>query len=154
LLAIISAAAMNKYIILLSLSILISIKVSAQNKLKIYGGKNHDQFIGCIDCSNNDLNSIWCVLGDYGSTHNPKSIWNEKGIYGSKTSKFSPYNKKAKYPPIILDGKGKSYGYLTINKNNPKRTTDLLAKEIIEDRDQIVKDIPKYYAHTFHDRND
>lgn len=84
----------------------------AQGTLKIYGGKNHDQFLGCLNCDGETSNSIWNQFTDYGSTHNAKSIWNIQGIYGSVTSDFSPYNAKAKYPPQVVDGTGKSVGYL------------------------------------------
>ncbi len=142
---------MKGFAILLSLTVLAYFNLKAQTKLKIYGGKNHDQYLGCLDCATDNLKSVWCIFGDYGSTHSDKSIWNEIGIYGSKTSDYSPYNEKAKYPPLILDESGKSYGYLTINKNNPKRSWDSFVNMISERRDEIVKDIPKYYSETFHD---
>ncbi len=110
---------MKGFAILLSLTFLASFNLKAQTKLKIYGGKSHDQYLGCLDCATDDLKSVWCIFGDYGSTHSAKSIWNEIGLYGSKSSNYSPFNKKAKYPPLILDENGKSHGYLTINKNNP-----------------------------------
>jgi len=140
---------MKQYIITLSLLFIISLNLNAQPSLKIYGGKNHDQYLGCMTCDTDDLNSIWCILGNYGSTHNAKSIWNEIGEYGSKKSDYSPYNEKAKYPPLILDEKGKSYGYLTINKHNPKRSWYSLANTICEQRDKIVTDIPTYYTYYF-----
>jgi len=143
---------MKQLTILFSLIIFTSLSVKAQ--LNVYGGKNHDEFLGCIDCTTEDLNSIWCIFGNYGSTRNAKSIWNERGVYGSKKSDYSPFYNKAKYPPLILDEKGKSYGYMTINKKNPKRTWDPLAQQICEQRDEIVKDIPKYHDQIFHDRND
>ncbi len=133
--------------------ILLSFNLKAQTKLKIYGGKNHDQYLGCMTCATDDLNSIWCIFGDYGSTHSDKSIWNEIGVYGSKKSNYSPFNEKAKYPPLILDESDKSYGYLTINKRNPKRSWLSIANDICERRDEIVKDIPKYYSETFFDRH-
>ncbi len=136
---------MKGFAILLSLTFLASFNLKAQTKLKIYGGKSHDQYLGCLDCATDDLNSVWCIFGDYGSTHSAKSIWNEIGLYGSKSSNYSPFNKKAKYPPLILDDNGKSYGYLTINKSNPNRSSDSIANTICEYRDRIVEDIPKYY---------
>ncbi len=141
---------MKPYITLFSLLfILLSFNLKAQTKLKIYGGKNHDQYLGCMTCATDDLNSIWCIFGDYGSTHSDKSIWNERGIYGSKKSNYSPYNEKAKYPPLLLDENSKSYGYLTINKNNPKRSWDSFVNMISERREEIVKDIPQYYKRLF-----
>jgi hypothetical protein len=143
---------MKQLLILFSLIVFTTLNVKAQ--LKIYGGKNHNQFLGCINCSTEDLKSIWCIYGNYGSTHNAKSIWNGEGIYGSKKSNYSPFDDNAKYPPLIVDEKGKSYGYLTINKKNPKRTWHSFGKIISENRDEIVKDIPDYYNHMSHDQND
>ncbi|WP_162996452.1 hypothetical protein [Mucilaginibacter celer] len=97
-----------KYCILLILSLPgLLFPVNAQTELSIYGGKNHDQFLGCINCSDQNIKSIWCIYGDFGSTHGPKSIWNEQGMFGSKRSQFSPYNPLAKYPPLIIDEKRK-----------------------------------------------
>lgn len=135
---------MNKFIFLLLLFTLIIFKANAQSKLSLYGGKNHNVFLGCINCSEEDSDSIWNIYSDYGSTHSAKSVWNEIGIYGSKKSNYSPFNSKAKYPPEIIDNKGQSHGYSTINKKNPKRTLDFFGQIISEHRDEIVKDIPGY----------
>jgi hypothetical protein len=130
---------------------LLSVSFNVKAQLKLYGGKNHDQFLGDITYNENDelndeLNSVWSVFSNYGGTHNPKSIWNEAGIYGSKTSDYSPFNATAKYPPQIRDEKGKFYGYLTINKNNPNRSKNTIALEICEHRDRIVKEGPQNYG--------
>ena len=106
--------------ITLVLFLFTSLNVTAQTTLKLYGGKNHKDFLGCITCDTEDPTSVWGTFSDYGSTHKAKSIWNENGAYGSKTSDCSPFNKRAKHPPLILDANGKSYGYLTINKKQPK----------------------------------
>jgi hypothetical protein len=140
---------MKRLAVLISLFILVSFDVKAQPTLKIYGGKNHDQFLGCITCDTNNLNSVWSEFSDYGSTHHTLSIWNEIGVYGSKKSDYSPFNEKAKYPPLIIDQNGKSYGYLTINKKNPNRSWFSVADIICDDRNEIVKDIPKYYTRIF-----
>jgi len=129
--------------ILFALIIFTSLSLKAQ--LKIYGGKNHDQFLGCITCDTEDLNSIWSSYSAYGTLHDTNSIWNPDGKYGSKTSNYSPFNEKAKYPPIILDKNGKSYGYFTVNKKFPNRTLNGKANIICERRDDIVGDIPGFY---------
>lgn len=136
---------MKKITFLLLLLIFIIFTVNAQSKLGVYGGKNHDVFLGCINCSDQESESVWNIYSDYGSTHSAKSIWNEIGIYGSKKSKYSPFNINAKYPPLIIDKKGKSYGYLTVDKKNPNRTLEPIGQLISENRDQIVKDLPGYY---------
>lgn len=117
-----------------------------EEQLHIYGGKNHDQYLGCLTCSNDQLKSIWCTFGDYGSRHMPNAIWNELGKYGSANNKYSPFNVKAKYPPIILDDHKRSHGYFTINKNNQQRSNNYLAADICEDIDQIREDIVSWYS--------
>lgn len=127
--------------------VLLSVSFNAKAQLKLYGGKNHDQFLGDITYSEDDeLNTIWSVFSNYGAIHNPRSIWNETGIYGSKISDYSPFNIKAKYPPQIRDEKGNFFGYLTVNKNNPNRSKDGIAKEICEYRDSILKEGPQNYG--------
>lgn len=135
------------------LSSFVIFKANAQYTLSIYGCKNHDVFLGCINCSEQESESVWNIYGDYGSTHSAKSIWNSLGIYDSKKSKYSPFCNDAKYPPLLIDKNGKSYGYFTVNKKNPKRTWDSLGQMISENRDQIVEDIPNFYAHIFGSRN-
>lgn len=82
---------MKKLTMLFSIIIFISINANAQSKLKIFGGKNYDQFLGCMTCDDDEPNSIWSPLNDYGSTHKAMSIWNKNGVYGSKKSNYSPY---------------------------------------------------------------
>lgn len=134
---------MKQLAILFTLVIFTSVNVNAQ--LKIYGGKKHTQFLGCLTCDTDDLNSIWSSYSDYSSMHKANSIWNPDGVYGSKTSDYSPFNEKAKYPPILLDRSGKSYGYFTINKAFPNRTLNGMATYICKWRDEIVEDIPGHY---------
>ncbi|GGB27627.1 MULTISPECIES: hypothetical protein [Mucilaginibacter] len=142
---------MKQIIISLAFFLSSALSIKAQSKLNIYGGKNHDQFLGCVTCTNDDPNSIWNTLGRYGSTHETNSIWNPNGVYGSTKSDYSPFNKKAKCPPIILDENGKSKGYMTVNRKNPKRSWEPFVNAVSEERQQIVKDIPKYYNDNFHD---
>jgi len=34
-----------------------------QKQLHIYGGKDHDVYLGCLNCDNYDSNSIWNAYG-------------------------------------------------------------------------------------------
>ena len=67
--------------------------------LYIYGGEDHDVFLGKLNASKYDS----------------KSIWNEYGTYGSAYSSYSPFNSYASYPPVIVDEEGNFYGYFTVN---------------------------------------
>ncbi|MGN8071926.1 hypothetical protein [Mucilaginibacter sp. SG564] len=142
---------MKSLAVIILLQLVIAFNINAQPKLKLYGGKNHDQFLGYLSYIENDeLNSIWSQFSDYGATHSAKSIWNENGIYGSKTSDYSSFNINAKYPPQVLDRNGKFYGYLTINKNNPKRSHSGMADEICNNRDRILEEGVEEYTEMFH----
>ncbi|MBB6109696.1 hypothetical protein SAMN05421821_105115 [Mucilaginibacter lappiensis] len=140
---------MKKLALLFSIIIFISFNGNAQSKLKIYGGKNYDQFLGCMTCDDDEPNSIWSPLSDYGSTHKAKSIWNKNGVYGSEKSNYSPYKINAKYPPRVIDGNGKVVGYLTINKSNPNRLKGSVADLICDKRDMVLKDGVERYAKIF-----
>ena len=67
---------------------LIFISQSFSQTLHLYGGQNHDVYLGCLNCSSYDVNSIWNEYGTYGSSYNLKSIWNEYGTYGSEYNSY------------------------------------------------------------------
>lgn len=100
--------------------------------LYIYGGEDHDVFLGKLNASKYDSKSIWNEYGTYGSEYNTNSIWNEYGTYGSEYSSYSPFNSYASYPPVIVDEEGNFYGYFTVNKYKSKRANfDLVNIEVI-----------------------
>jgi hypothetical protein len=144
---------MKKTAAIILLTVLASLAAMAQGKSKIYGGKNYDQFLGCMDCDGDDPTSIWSQFTKYGATHSEKSIWNEAGRYGSVTSDFSPYNPKAKYPPRVVDVNGKCVGYLTVNKKNPYRLKDSVSDLICFRRDMVLRDGVDKYAEIFTKKN-
>lgn len=57
--------------------ILISSSVNAAEALLLFGGKNHDEFIGCLNRGKYDDGSVCNKYGDYGSKYSDKSIWNK-----------------------------------------------------------------------------
>lgn len=89
----------------------------------LFGGENHDQYLGCLSCSKYASDSISNKYGTYGSKYNAESIWNTYGTYGSRYSQYSPWGPYASDPPVIVDGSGNFYGYFTVNRSFPKRTT-------------------------------
>ena len=95
---------------------------TAEPALYLFGGDNHDVFLGCVNASEYDSKSIWNKYGEYGSRYSSTSIWNDYGEYGGKYSNYSPFNPYASNPPAVVDAQGNFYGYLTANKYNPKRT--------------------------------
>lgn len=83
-------------------------------KLYSYDGK---VFLGELTTNKYDVDSIFNEFGIYGSKYSINSIWNSYGTYGSTTSNESINNSFATKPPIIVDGNGNLFGYLTTNKN-------------------------------------
>lgn len=96
---------------------------SAQTKaLLLFAGRDHDQFIGCLNCSAYATESICNEYGKYGSEYQLNSIWNEYGTYGSSYNALSPWNAYSTTPPVIVDVDGGFYGYFTANQYMAQRT--------------------------------
>lgn len=122
--------------------------IQSQNIL-IFGGKDHDVFLGCLNCDKYDNNSIWNKYGDYGSKYNEKSIWNKYGTYSGKYNDTSPFNKYASYPPVLVDAEGNFYGYFTANSYKDKASKYKLALIIIENWETISDDVSGAYELIF-----
>lgn len=121
----------------------------AQKSLHIYGGESHDVYLGCLNCSDIDANSIWNEIGTYGSNISPKSIWNDIGTYGSDISSYSPWNEIASYPPVIVDKEGGFYGYFTVNEIKDKRADFKLVLILYKYHDLIKEDASKWHDKIF-----
>jgi hypothetical protein len=91
-------------------------------ELNVFAGRNNEVFLGCLTCSEYDLNSVHNPLGVYGSKYSLTSIANPDSDYGSRSALESACNPYALNAPVILNGDGKYYGQLTVNKSNPQRT--------------------------------
>lgn len=107
--------------------------------LYIYGGKNEEDYLGKLNASKYDSESIWNKHGKYGSKYSSMSIWNQHGTYGSKYSSYSPFNSHASYPPVLRDKNGKFHGYFTINKYKSQRA-DFDVTDIICDNYERIRD--------------
>lgn len=117
--------------------------------LYIYGGRDGEVFLGKLNASKFDSESIWNSLGTYGSHLSTDSIWNEFGTYGSEFSTYSPFNEYASNPPVLIDQNGKSYGYFTANKYKPNRANYELIDKICDNHKRIRKDVGKWYDKLF-----
>ncbi|MFQ5417664.1 MAG: hypothetical protein ACE5FL_11515 [Myxococcota bacterium] len=96
---------------------------AADNSLLLFGGEDHDRFLGCLSCWRSEAFSVWNEKSEYGSTTHPDSIWNPNGRFGAATSLLSPWNSWAPNPPIVVDRAGNLYGFFTRNPNIPGRIT-------------------------------
>jgi hypothetical protein len=90
--------------------------ISPNLKLMIFGGANHGTYLGCLNCSEYAADSVWNKYGSSGSPYSAESIFNHYGQFGSKYSTESACNPYSTDPPVIVDGDGKYYGRLTLNR--------------------------------------
>ena len=103
---------MKKYIlsIVVILVSLLSFSQTYYQPLKIMGGEDHDVFLGYLNKSPVDSESIWNKNGTYGNKYNSNCIWNKYGTYGNKHSSLSPWNKYSNSCPVLVDSYDRSYG--------------------------------------------
>jgi hypothetical protein len=87
--------------------------------LLIFGGRNHDVFLGCLTCSEFDSSSARNEL-TYGSAFSSTSFHNHFSDYGSEFSSTSACNLFASHPPVVVDNQGRYYGELTVSTTNPR----------------------------------
>lgn len=119
-------------------------------ELYIYGGQNGNDYLGKLDASKYDYESIWNTYGTYGNKYNSKSIWNKYGTYGNYLNSYSPFNNYATYPPILKDRYGRSHGYFTISKYKSNRANSKVADIICENYEKIREDVSGWYDTIFY----
>ena len=115
----------------------------------IYGGENHDVYLGKLNANEFDSESIWNEFGKYGNPFSSYSIWNEFSNYGNEFSRYSPFNSFASNPPVLVDNNGNFYGYFTINKFHAKRADFKLVNIIYENFEKIRDDVDNWYDKIF-----
>lgn len=113
--------------------------------LYIYGGEDGDVYLGKLNASRYDSESIWNEYGKYGNKYRSDCIWNEYGKYGSKYSRYSPFNEYASHPPVLKDKNGRFYGYFTVNKYKSKRANYDIVDTICENYEKIRDDLDDWY---------
>ena len=99
-----------------------SLTTSSSDELLVFGGRNHDVFLGCLTCGKYASNSVLNTYGEFGSRYSSTSVANRYGTYGSRYSSDSVCNPYASDPPVIVDREGGYYGELTMNRTRPNRT--------------------------------
>ncbi|WP_124981413.1 hypothetical protein [Nonlabens xiamenensis] len=116
-------------------------------EMHLYGGENHQVYLGCLTCERFQTNSIWNAFGEYGSSFSSTSIWNDLNIYGDPNKNYSPWNPLSTNPPKILNQHGKFLGYLTAIKNHKDRAVFPLAIQLVENHQKIAANLGKWYQH-------
>jgi len=101
-------------------------------RLMVFGGREHDIYLGCLSCEPQEPESIFNEFGSYGSAYSPYSIHNVECVYGDATSPVCPANPRALYPPVIRDQTGRFYGYLTVNGDMPQAYRDVFVQRWLE----------------------
>jgi hypothetical protein len=89
----------------------------AAEALLLFGGTANRTFLGCLNCNLYDQNSVHNQYGPHGSRYELNSIANKYGNYGGPYSPHSPCNRHTNTPPVVVDGRGNFYGYLTVNQH-------------------------------------
>lgn len=117
--------------------------------LLIYAGSDYEDYLGKINASRYDSESIWNQYGEYGSRYSSKSIWNKYGTYGNEYSSYSPFNDYASNPPILVDRSGRFYGYFTSNKYKSQRANLELIDIICDNHEAISEDVSGWYDKIF-----
>jgi hypothetical protein len=109
-----------------------SVPVSTGN-LYLYGGFNHEVFLGCLTCGKFITDSVCNEFGTYGSEFQAESIWNQFGVYGSEFQQYSPWNEfSITGPGIYNENKSIFYGTFTINDFDASQTTNPTIKQVLD----------------------
>lgn len=96
---------------------------SPAQKLMIFGGKNHDAYLGCLNCEPTSPESIVNRGGKYGRCgglvfdnlfcRGLLSEFGSAGLIASETSACGPSSTNA---PVIVDEAGQYYGRFSVGK--------------------------------------
>jgi hypothetical protein len=90
---------------------------SASSKMMVFGGEDHQTYLGCLSCPTGAEDSIYTPGGPHGSPASSDSIWN-KATFGSPTTQYSACSQSASDPPVIADDDGTYLGRLTLNRGH------------------------------------
>ena len=84
-------------------------------ELLLFGGRNHDVFLGCLNCLDSNSTSIENEVGPHGNHYSRVSIRNPHSPFGSHFSQYSACNPFAQNPPVVVTRNGAYCGRLTVN---------------------------------------
>ncbi len=86
-------------------------------KTMLFGGAGNKEYLGCLDCSEFAPDSICNGFGKYGNEFSSEGLFNEFAGFGNEFASKSPWNEfsTSREVPVLVDDKGKFFGYFTIN---------------------------------------
>jgi hypothetical protein len=99
-----------------------NIAIAQTPKLMLFGGSDHDVYLGCLNCGSVATDSLCNDFGRYGNEFSGDSIWNEFSRFGNEFSGESPWNEFSTQAPVIVDNDGHFYGHFSTNELHPQRT--------------------------------
>lgn len=105
--------------------LLLSSVALAQGDIFLFGGRNHDVFLGCFSCRSTHRDSLFNEYGSFGGRYGANSIFNPYSQYGGAYGVYSVCNRFSTKAPVLVDEAGGFYGYLTVNRFHPNRVDDL-----------------------------
>jgi len=88
---------------------------SSAGKLRLFGGPDHETYLGCISCSEDTSDSVFNEYSSFGNAYSSSSIYNRYSQFGSKYDDYSACNPYASDPPVVVGEDGTYYGRLTVN---------------------------------------
>lgn len=89
------------------------------SKPMLFGGQGDRTYLGCLNCSQYDGESVSNEYGEFGSHYSQTSILNPYSEFGSRYSPYGACNPYATDPPIIVDAAGTPYGRISVNTSQP-----------------------------------
>jgi hypothetical protein len=103
---------------IISMSFIFVAQTALAQDLLLFGGSNHDEFLGCLVCNEYSSESVCNGYGQYGNEYG-SNMWNEfSSPYGNEFSASSPWNEfsSSNSVPVLVDRGGNMLGYFTINE--------------------------------------
>lgn len=144
---------MRKLFILLLVALPLMISAQTQS-FKIYGGADHQTYLGKFDAPANDAESIWNQNGKFGNKNNALSIWNQKGEYGNPESALSPWAAPSAQSPVLRDDKGNELPFSAACDNQQVQFVVMFYSNILDGSYNLQYWFNSIFADTYQEEYD
>ena len=107
--------------LILTLGSAVQTSAATPQKLMLFGGPDHKQYLGCVVCNEFSSDSICNGFGHYGNEFSTEGMFQEFAGFGNDFSPDSPWNEfsTSTSVPVLVDENGAFFGYFTINESRP-----------------------------------
>jgi hypothetical protein len=85
-----------------------------QPRMLIYAGPLNREYLGCLNCDQFDVNSVWNGHSPFGWDNGYPSN-SHFATYRASHGRYSACDPFAAEPPILVDTSGKGYGRLNVS---------------------------------------